>query len=301
MLVLLIIINLLWASTFIFGKILLEDHNLPVSLIISFRFLVAGITVWLIFRKKISFSKNVMIKGSIIGVINGLAMIFQLVGLKYTTASNSGFLTATYILFLPFVEKLFWKNKIRNIVLLSVFTAFIGVYLLSVQDFGTINFNIGDIYTIICGMTFAFQIMFISHFTKEENLYSLIFIQFVVSAIIGLGYLAYEIFAFGVEIDLAGMLDPAAISSLVFLAIFATFIPFSLQFYVQKRIQPTAAGLAYLMEPIFTVILAVIFLSEGFGWQTFFGILLILSGIVMVNFKKKGATSSSHLSKNSDR
>ncbi|NOR46015.1 MAG: EamA family transporter [Candidatus Delongbacteria bacterium] len=287
MLIILIIINLLWASTFIFGKVLLEDHNLPVSLIISFRFIVAGITVWLIFRKKISFSKNVVIKGSIIGGINGLAMIFQLVGLQYTSASNSGFLTATYILLLPFVEKLFWKNKIKKTVILSVTTAFVGVYLLSVSDIGTFNFNIGDIYTIACGVTFAFQVMFISHFTKEENLYSLIFIQFIASAIMGFGYLAYEVFVFGVEIDIAAMLDPTIISSLVFLAIFATFIPFSLQFYVQKRISPTAAGLAYLMEPIFTVILAVIFLSEGFGWQTFFGILLILSGILMVNIKKK--------------
>ena len=287
MLIILVIINLLWASTFIFGKVLLEDFNLPVSFIISFRFIVAGITVWLIFREKISFSKNVVIKGSIIGAINGLAMIFQLVGLQYTSASNSGFLTATYILLLPFVEKLFWKNKIRKTVLLSVTTAFVGVYLLSVSDIGTFNFNIGDIYTIACGVTFAFQVMFISHFTKEENLYSLIFVQFIASAILGFGYLAYEIFVFGVEVDISSMTDPILLSSLMFLAIFATFIPFSLQFYVQKRIEPTVAGLGYLMEPIFTVILAVIFLSEGFGWQTFFGILLILSGIVMVNFKKK--------------
>ncbi|MCK4979135.1 MAG: DMT family transporter [Candidatus Delongbacteria bacterium] len=287
MLIILIIINLLWASTFIFGKVLLEDFNLPVSFIISFRFFVAGITVWLIFRKKISFSKNVLMKGTVIGALNGTAMIFQLVGLQYTTASNSGFLTAIYILFLPFLEKLFWGNKIRKMVLLSVSTAFIGVYLLSVSDFGTLNFNTGDIYTIACGITFAFQVMFISHFTKEENLYSLIFVQFIASAVMGFGYLAYEIFAFGVKIDIGSMADPILLSSLMFLAIFATFIPFSLQFYVQKRVQPTVAGLGYLMEPIFTVILAVIFLSEGFGWQTFFGILLILSGIVMVNLKKK--------------
>ncbi|MCK5759779.1 MAG: DMT family transporter [Candidatus Delongbacteria bacterium] len=287
MLIILIIINLLWASTFIFGKVLLEDFNLPVSFIISFRFFVAGITVWLIFRKKISFSKNVIIKGSIIGALNGAAMIFQLVGLQYTTASNSGFLTAIYILFLPFLEKLFWGNKIKKIVILSVVTAFVGVYLLSVNGIGSIDFNIGDIYTIACGVTFAFQVMFISHFTKEENLYSLIFVQFIASAILGFGYLAYEFFAFGVEVDIRSMSDPILLSSLMFLAIFATFIPFSLQFYVQKRIQPTVAGLGYLMEPIFTVILAVIFLSEGFGWQTFVGILLILSGIVMVNLKKK--------------
>ncbi|MDA3884130.1 MAG: DMT family transporter [Candidatus Delongbacteria bacterium] len=290
MLILLIIINLLWASTFIFGKILLNDFSIPVSFIISFRFLVAGITVGLIFWKKINLSKNVIWKGSVIGSINGLAMIFQLVGLQYTTASNSGFLTATYILFLPFVEKLFWRNKIRNIVLVSVVTAFLGVYLLSVSNFGTLEFNVGDIYTIACGITFAFQIMFISHFTKEKNMYSLIFIQFMASAAMGFGYLGYEMLVIGESIDFGVIFEPKVISTLVFLAIFATFIPFSLQFYVQKKVNPTIAGLAYLMEPVFTVILAVIFLSEGFGWQTFFGILLILSGIVMVNIKKKAVT-----------
>ena len=288
MLIILVIINLLWASTFIFGKVLLGEYNFPVSFIISFRFIIAGMTVWLIFRKKISFSKAVIFKGSIIGGINGLAMILQLVGLQYTTAPNSGFLTATYILFLPFVEKLLWKNRIKNIVIFSVITAFVGVYLLSVQDFGTMSFNIGDIYTIACGITFAFQIMFISHFTKEENLYSLIFIQFMATAIMGFGYLAYEIFVFGIDINISEVLSPTPLSTLLFLAVFATFVPFSLQFYVQKRVSPSVAGLAYLLEPVFTVILAVIFLSEAFGWQTFFGILLILSGIVMVNLKKRG-------------
>ncbi|MBN2789134.1 MAG: DMT family transporter [Candidatus Delongbacteria bacterium] len=287
MLILLVIINLLWASTFIFGKVLLVDYELPVSFIISFRFLLAGITVGIFFKKKITLNRNNIIKGSIIGSINGLAMIFQLVGLQYTTASNSGFLTATYILFLPFVEKLFWRNKIRAIVLFSVATAFIGVYLLSVSDIGSFSFNIGDIYTIACGLTFAFQIMFISHFTKEKNMFSLIFVQFIASAVLGFGYLGYEIFVFGRSIDLDTVFDPIVILTLVFLAVFATFIPFSLQFYIQKRIQPTIAGLGYLMEPVFTVILAVIFLSEGFGWQTFFGVLLILTGIIMVNIKKK--------------
>jgi drug/metabolite transporter (DMT)-like permease len=69
----------------------------------------------------------------------------------------------------------------------------------------------------------------------------------------------------------------------LFLSVFATFIPFSLQFYVQNKIGPTIAAVAYLLEPVFTVILAVIILSEPFGIQTAAGITLILSGIIMVN------------------
>ncbi len=277
----LIIINLLWASTFIFGKILLETFS--VSFLISFRFILAGLVFGMLFRKKIHFSKRIIRNGSVIGGINGLSMLLQIIGLQYTTASNSGFLTATYVLFLPFIEMFLWKKKITPRVYASVIIAFTGVFLLSVADINSISFNKGDLYTIGCGLTFAFQIFFISHYTKKENIYSLLFVQFIVSGIIGLAYMLFEAHAFGIVPDIASALSPKLGSYLLFLAVFATFVPFSLQFYVQNKIGPTIAALAYLLEPVFTVILAVILLSEPFGIQTAVGITLILSGIILVN------------------
>ncbi len=288
MAIMLIIINLLWASTFIFGKILLDTFS--VSFLISTRFLVAGIIFWIIYRKKISFSKRVIKNGSIIGLANGAAMLLQVIGLQYTTASNSGFLTATYILFLPFIELALWKKKITKKVYTSVIVAFAGVILLSVSDFSALSFNKGDIYTLGCGLTFAFQIFFISHYTRKENIYSLLFVQFIVSGLIGLAYMGVEASLFGVYPNIAGVYDIEPLLYLIFLAVFATFVPFSLQFVVQKRIGPTIAALAYLLEPIFTVILAVAILSEYFGLQTAVGIILILSGIILVSTGNKSAS-----------
>jgi drug/metabolite transporter (DMT)-like permease len=281
----LIIINLLWASTFIFGKILLETFS--VSFLISVRFLVAGIIFAIIFRKKIHLSKRVVKNGTIIGAANGLAMLFQVIGLQYTTASNSGFITATYILFLPFIELALWKKKITSKVMLSVLIAFAGVFLLSVTDINSLSFNKGDLYTLGCGFTFAFQIFFISHYTRQENIFSLVFVQFIVSGIMGLAYMVYEISQLGIMPNFDALSDPRMASYLFFLAVFATFVPFSLQFYVQKKIGPTIAAVGYLLEPVFTVILAVIILSEAFGLQTGAGITLILSGIILVNYGNK--------------
>jgi len=286
MIFILIIINLLWASTFIFGKILLETFS--VSFLISTRFLVAGLIFGIIFRKKINLNKEMYYKGGIIGGINGFSMLLQVIGLQYTTASNSGFLTATYILFLPFIELALWKKKITSKVYLSVIIAFIGVFLLSVSDFSSLAFNKGDLFTLGCGFSFAFQIFFISHFTKSENIFSLLFVQFIVSGLVGLIYmLGYEIGIQGQIPDFYALNDLRMASYMTFLAVFATFIPFSLQFYVQNKIAPTIAALAYLLEPVFTVILAVIFLSEPFGLQTAAGITLILSGIILVNYGNK--------------
>ena len=283
----LILINLLWASTFVLGKILLE--NFSVSFLISTRFLIAGIIFLIIFRKHIRLDKRVIKNGSIIGIANGAAMLFQVIGLQYTTASNSGFLTATYILFLPFIELILWKKKITVKVYSSVIIAFAGVILLSVSDFSALSFNKGDLYTLACGLTFAFQIFFISHYTRKENIYSLLFVQFIIRGLIGLAYMGVEASLLGVYPNIAGAYNIEPFLYLMFLAVFATFIPFSLQFGVQKKIGPTVAALAYLLEPIFTVILAVAILSEYFGLQTAFGIILILSGIILVSIGKKGA------------
>lgn len=285
MIFILIIINLLWASTFIFGKILLDTFS--VSFLITTRFLIAGIIFGIIFRKRIHFSKNVIYKGGLIGFINGFSMLLQVIGLQYTTASNSGFLTATYILFLPFIELGISKKKITSKVISSVIIAFAGVFLLSVSDFSSLSFNKGDIFTLGCGFTFAFQIFFISHYTKPENIFSILFIQFIMSGIVGLAYMGFEIGYFNILPNLAALTDIRIASYLLFLAVFATFIPFSLQFYVQNKIGPTIAALAYLLEPVFTVILAVIILSDPFGIQTAMGIILILSGIILVNYGNK--------------
>lgn len=281
----LVIINLLWASTFIFGKILLDSFS--VAFLISVRFLLAGVIFSIIFRKKIRLNKRVIRNGTIIGAANGLAMLFQVIGLQYTTASNSGFITATYVLFLPFIELFLWKKKITAKVYSSVVMAFLGVILLSVTDFYAISFNKGDLWTLGCGFTFAFQIFFISHYTREENIFSLVSVQFIVSGIMGLAYMMFEIFAFDIVPDLSAIIQPKLAFYLFFLAVFATFVPFSLQFYVQKKIGPTIAALGYLLEPVFTVFLAVLILSEPFGIQTGAGITLILAGIILVNYGKK--------------
>jgi len=285
MILILVIINLLWASTFIIGKILLETFS--VSFLISVRFLFAGIIFYMIYRNKITLNKAVIKKGAVIGGANGLAMLFQVIGLQYTTASNSGFITGTYILFLPFIELILWKKKLTSKVIFSVLMAFTGVFLLSVTDISSLSFNKGDLYTLGCGFTFAFQIFFISHFTRQENVFSLVFVQFIVSGIMGLLYMGVEVTAFGNIPDFAAALDTKMASYLFFLAVFATFVPFSLQFYVQKKVDPTIAALAYLLEPVFTVILAVIILSEAFGFETAAVIIVILSGIRLVNYGKK--------------
>jgi len=286
MLFLLFIISLLWGSTFIYSKILLDSFS--VSFIVACRFSVAFVLFAIIFGKKVKFSRRLLKNGSIIGVINGLALVVQLLGLQYTTASNAAFLTTTYILFVPFIEYFIWETKVTRAVVYGIIIAIFGVYVLSFKDLTSFSMNIGDVITIGCGFIYALQIFFISHYTKVENTYGLVFMQFLISSLVGILYLAYEMLFGGYSIPTECFSDTSIVINLLVLSVVATFIPFSLQFYVQKYVTPTAAGVAYLMEPVFALILAMTFLNENIGIQSGIGIVLVFIGVIIVNRGQKG-------------
>ncbi len=281
---LLILISALWGSTFIFSKILLQEFS--VSFLVTIRFLISLLIFSVIFKNKIKFNKTVVRNGLIIGTINGIALIIQIIGLQYTTASNSAFLTATYILFLPFLEYFFNKIPIEKKIISSILIALIGVYLLSFSNLMSFSPNKGDLITIGCGVLYAFQIFFISHFTKDENIITLVFLQFLVSSIVSfLSFLTEIILNLGKGNNFIALTQYDTLSAILFLSIFATFVPFTIQFYVQKKTSPTTAGICYLTEPIFALILAAIFLKEKLKIHNYLGIILILISVFIVSLK----------------
>ena len=231
------------------------------------------------FYKKIKFNKSVIYKGILIGLLNGVALIFQLVGLKYTTASNSAFITASYIIFLPFIEFIISKIKFKKGVIFGVIISFLGMFFMSFNNLNDFVLNLGDLFTLMCGFLYAFQIFYIGKYTKIENIYSLIFVQFFVSFIVGFIYMLFNDFNF---FSYFYNFSSIAWIYLLFLAIIGTFFTFSLQFYIQKKLSSIVAGVGYLMEPIFALGFSLVFFNEKIGLQKIFSIFMILFGILTV-------------------
>ncbi len=284
--ILLFSISILWGSTFILGKILMEVF--PVSFIVSVRFLIALALFTMIFRKKIRMNMRIFRNGTIIGLINGIALIVQMIGLKYTTASNSAFLTSTFIVFIPFIEYFVYRKKPSANILSGIGVSLVGVYLLSFTNLaaGFGGINKGDLITLVCGFLYGLQIFFISHFTKEENIFGLVFLQFGVSALTGIVWLAWEMAVGGSSVVPWHMMgDNTVLIQILGLSVFATFIPFSLQFYVQNKLSSVVAGVGYLTEPVFALVLAMIFLGETLSLQSWVGTFVILIGVLLVTLK----------------
>jgi len=103
------------------------------------------------------------------GLFLGISLLFQIHGLHYTTATNSGFITSLYVIFIPFISIFLFKTKIKKIHFLFTLLAVVGmVFLLNLQK-NYFHFNFGDLLTLGAAVTAAFQIIYIGITAKKSK------------------------------------------------------------------------------------------------------------------------------------
>lgn len=103
--------------------------------------------------------------------------ILQLVGLQYTTASKSAFITGTFVIFTPIAQMVIMKKLPTLVNTIGIGIAGVGILLLSSGDGDVVSvlselgstFNFGDLLTLICAMSFSIYIVYLDVVTKRNN------------------------------------------------------------------------------------------------------------------------------------
>jgi drug/metabolite transporter (DMT)-like permease len=67
--------------------------------------------------------------------------------------------------------------------------------------------------------------------------------------------------------------------------------PFSLYFLALQNLEPTRAIIASCLEPVFSILLAAVFLGESMRALQTLGIVLVLAAIVIVQMPSRGSGS----------
>ena len=105
--------------------------------------------------------------GSILGLLLFGVFAFLVPGMKYTTASNAGFLVGIVSVFVPVVHS-FLKHKLPSKrTTLGVLLALLGICLLTFLS--TFTINLGDILCILSAFSYTIQIILMDYFTKETD------------------------------------------------------------------------------------------------------------------------------------
>lgn len=258
-------ITAIWGFTFPAMKVSLD--YLPPILFLAYRFGLASLLMLLVFRSKV-LKKETLKEGFIVGLTLFFGHGFQIVGLKYTTASNSAFITSLYVVFTPFIAYFILRDRLKPRDVISLAVALAGLYLISGAS---LDFNYGDLLTVFCALSFAFQIVLIQKFGEKDYL-SLAFWQIFWNFVLSLAFaLIFEPFVLPK--------NPLPRLGILYTSVFATVIAFTLQVKHQRNTKAHKAALIYSAEPIFGHISAFLTIGEVLSLKGYLGAALIMASI----------------------
>jgi len=261
-----------WGASCLLVKIGLSGLE-PLTLM-ALRFLFAFVLSAAVFWKRISLSGLVTVKyAAILAVILFIVFAFITYGIKYTTASNAGFLTCLASVFIPIFAFIFLKQKQEKKVVLSIGLTFVGVALLSLD--ASFQFNIGDVLCIFCSVAFAVHILVMGTYTKR--------VDSVALGVLQLGFVGLYSLVAAFLFETPGFPQTTQSWAIVLiLSIFCTAVAFVVQSAAQKFTTPSHTGLIFTMEPAFAAFFAFAFLGEILAVRGYIGGLLMILSILIV-------------------
>ncbi len=166
-------VALVWGTTFVLIKNALG--GVTPFLFNGLRFLVAFFFLYALYRpgKKILNAK-LMGVGILIGFFLFLGYACQTVGLQYTSASNSAFITGLQVVIVPFLCIFYKKHFPALTVIMGALCATVGLGFLTLTD--GLSIQRGDFLTFLCALFFALHVVLVSRFATryDSNLLTII-------------------------------------------------------------------------------------------------------------------------------
>ena len=215
--------------------------------------------------------RDLWLGGSLCGVILFISATLQQVGLLYTTAGKSAFVTALYVVLVPLCSVLLGRRFRANLWISAVIAA-AALYLLCLNE--SLTVGPGELLTLACALCFAIHILIIDHFSSRVDGVKLSCIQFAVCAVLAwVAAFLWEspswnaIVQCWLPIGYAGILSSG--------------VAFTLQIVAQKYTKPAVASLLMSLESFFAVLFGAVLLHERLSLREYAGCVLMFGAIVL--------------------
>ena len=276
-------VTFIWGSTFFIAKEIVTSTP-PINYL-STRFLIASLLLVLIsYRQKID--RTAIKGGMLLGAMLYGGFLFQALGLVYTTASKSGFVTGVTVIIVPFFSYFITRSRIIGEHLLAVFIASLGFALITLPEKNE-SINIGDVSTLVGTIFWAFHIVFTGVWVERAPSRSLMLVQILTAATLFTAS-KFILPALGILPALADNSWPISFKSslqLLYLGTIATIFTIFAQTYAQKYVTAVRAAIIFSLEPAFATLMAYLFAGERLTWRVVFGGVLIICAIIVSEIK----------------
>jgi drug/metabolite transporter (DMT)-like permease len=209
--------------------------------------------------------------GFFCGLCVFLAGGIQQVGIVYTTAGKSGFVTALYIVLVPVIGR-FIGRRCTPLIWLSILIAVIGFYLLCIKE--NFSVNRGDLITLGSSFMFAMHILTVDRFSPKCSGVQLSCIQFLFAGLLSL------VTALLLETpDLASI--GAALAPILYSAVLSSGVAYTLQIIGQRGLNPTLASLLMSVESVISVLAGWVILGDTLTAREILGCILVFTAVIL--------------------
>lgn len=266
----LVLCTVVWGGTFPAVKYALDFASPWV--IVAIRFLVAGgiflVLHWQALRQ---LNRPTLLKGIALGTCFFAGFGLQTVGLQYTTASRSAFLTETLVIFTPVLAFLLYRRAPGQATIAGIGIVIAGLYLLT-SPAGLWDINRGDIITLVCAIAFSFYIIGVDKWSTPGTQGVLSTVQCFTVALLALPLAWAEGCRFAV--------NPPLVAAMAYLALPGTVLVIALQMRYQPQTTPARAGVIFALEPVFAMAYAVMLSLEALQGRAVIGAAIVTAGVV---------------------
>jgi drug/metabolite transporter (DMT)-like permease len=267
----LLLTTVIWGATFPATKAALDQISPLSFLFLRFFLGTLLILLWLVAsRRRLHCDRAVLEASALTTVFLFLGYLLQTVGLQHTTASNSAFLTALYVVFVPLI-----LMRIDRRVVMATAIAVVGLWLLIKPD---TSMNIGDLMTLGCAVAFAGHIICLERFTRQVDAPSLLVWQMLAMTVLFLPAPWWEESPSTAFSPTAVLLVGLGVTGVL-----AT-LAFAVQMWAQQLVPAQQVALLFASEPAYAAWLSWYFLGETLDMQGWIGSALILLAVVIGAF-----------------
>lgn len=248
--------------------------------IMAIRFFLASVIMFFAARKTLhTVSKQEVIGGFIMGSCLFFAFTLQTVGLQFSTPSKNAFLTATNVVFVPFLVWGVYQKRPLLREFAGMFLAIAGAALLTLtEDF---SIGIGDSLSFACAFFFACQIFFTGKYALHHRVSILNCIQMVTAFALSCAALPFT----G---GIAGIVwNKNALLSALYLGVVSTALAYFLQTVSQRYVKQVQTVIILSLEAVFATIFSVLLIHEKLSLRILCGAAFILSAVLLSELKLK--------------
>lgn len=267
----LVLTTFFWGGSFLFTKIGVRE--VPPPFFVLLRFSLASIVMGLLCLPRLGrLNRQTILRGTIVGLALGITNLTFVVGVQGTSISRAGVINNLFVLFIPLIARIAWKDRIGGINTAGIGLASLGIALLA--GGGGEGFNRGDMISTLCAFFIAIHIITVSRVLKDEDVWLVSFVQFCVVALMA------------AVITLVVPTPPfslglTSLATIIYCAILPTVVCFTLQNRYQRYVTPTQAGLIYTLDPVWSLLAGFAVLGERLTTREWYGCGLIFLAVLI--------------------